>query len=79
MYNPVMEATITTADQLYEESVKPLPPSERLKLATLILNDIAPESIVDYDDEWTDDQLKQLSDDSVNRFYHQNPDSDGLV
>ena len=74
-----MEATLPTAAQLYEESVKPLPPSERVKLATLILNDIAPESVVDYDDDWTDEQLKHLSDDSVRSFYEQNPAGNDIV
>jgi hypothetical protein len=42
-----------TVRQLYDRSVKPLPPSERLRLAALILNDIA-QPPVDERMDWTD-------------------------
>jgi len=32
----------STAEEVYAQVVKPLPASERLKLATMILNDIPP-------------------------------------
>ena len=68
-----------TADELYEKSVRSMPASERLKLATRILNDIPPASILDYSDEWNEKELRQLTDDSVRRFYEENPADDGLV
>ena len=43
-----------TVNQLYEQTIKPLSPAERLRLATLILNGIPPQSVVDYSDEWSD-------------------------
>ena len=61
-----------TADELYEKSVRSMPASERLWLATRILNDIPPSSILDYSDEWNDKDLRQLSDESVIRFYDEN-------
>jgi hypothetical protein len=71
--------TPATADEIYETAVKRMLASERLKLATRILNDIPPASLLDYHDEWSDQDLKQLSDDSVRRFYEENPADDDLV
>jgi hypothetical protein len=50
-----------TVETIYNQVVKPMPPSERLKLATLILNDIPPRAIVDYSDEWTDEDMRDLT------------------
>jgi len=47
---------------LYESSVRPMPPAERLQLARLILDDLAPaEKPVDVSDEWSDDDVADLS------------------
>ncbi|MGQ9630798.1 MAG: hypothetical protein ACUVXI_10890 [bacterium] len=50
-----------TAEEVYSQVVKPLPPSERLKLATLILNDIPPRAIVDYSEEWTEEDMREAT------------------
>jgi hypothetical protein len=50
-----------TIEQLYSERIRPLPPSDRLRLATLILEGIPPQSVVDYSDEWNDEDLRDLS------------------
>lgn len=50
-----------TASELYNSTIKPLPTAERLRLATLILNDIPPQSILDDRDEWTEEDLKDFS------------------
>jgi hypothetical protein len=43
---------------LYSTRVRPMLPAERLQLARLILDDLAPaEQPVDISDEWTDDDL----------------------
>jgi hypothetical protein len=55
-----MEAAATRADRIYGETVKPLPPSERYKLAARILSDIDPRSVVDYSDEWTDEDIEDF-------------------
>lgn len=48
--------------ELYESRVKPMPPAERLQLARLILDDLAPsEKPVDISDEWSDDDVADLS------------------
>jgi hypothetical protein len=44
--------------ELYESSVMPMAPAERLQLARLILDDLAPRDTgVDVSDEWSDDDL----------------------
>jgi mRNA interferase MazF len=47
---------------LYSTQVRPMLPAERLQLARLILDDLAPgEQPVDISDEWTDDDLADAS------------------
>ena len=53
--------TQTTADGIYIQIVKPLPASERLKLATMILNDIPPQAVVDYSEEWSEEDMRDLT------------------
>ena len=50
-----------TAIEVYTSSVRTLPPSERLRLATLILNDLPPEAVVDYSTDWSDEDLAEFS------------------
>ena len=47
--------------QLYEHTIKILPAAERLRLAVLILNDIPPQSVADYSDSWTAEDLQEFS------------------
>jgi len=51
----------TTAEEVYSQAVKPLPLPERLKLATMILNDIPPRAVVDYSEEWTEEDYRDFS------------------
>ena len=48
-------------EEIYQEAIRPLAPSERLQLATRILNDIPPECVVDYSEEWSDEDLRDFS------------------
>lgn len=50
-----------TIDTLYQQTIKVFPPADRLRLATMILGDIPPQSLVDYSDEWTDEDLADFS------------------
>ena len=50
-----------TVETLYTESIKSLPAAERLRLATLILSDIPPQSVIDYREEWTDEDLADFT------------------
>lgn len=48
------EEDATTAQDVYDESVRPLPPRERLRLAALILDDLAEaNAATDAADAWT--------------------------
>jgi len=50
-----------TIQELYDSSIRALPAVERLQLATLILNEIPPQSVVDYREEWSDEDLADLT------------------
>ena len=54
-------------DQLYEHSIKPLPVGERLHLARRILNDIPPESVVDFQTHWSEEDLRDVTTYSLQR------------
>ncbi len=47
--------------ELYEQTVRHLSPTERLRLAKLILDDIAAESVVDCSEEWTDEDFQDFA------------------
>ena len=48
--------------ELYESRVRPMVPAERLQLARLILDDLAPSvTAVDVSDEWSDDDLADVA------------------
>jgi len=51
-----------TAKEIYAETVRDLPSSERLRLATLILEDLAESAApaLDYSDAWTEEDLQDL-------------------
>ena len=49
-----------TIQEIYEQSIKPLPAPQRFQLAVLILNDIPPHALVDYSEEWSEEDLRDL-------------------
>lgn len=55
---------LTTAKEIYTQVVRNLSPTERLRLATLILNELVGQQLpsVDQSDTWTDeDQVDLMS------------------
>jgi hypothetical protein len=56
-----------TADEVYERAVRPLPIAERLKVATLILNDLQPQLAADYSDDWSDEDVQDIMRHSLER------------
>jgi hypothetical protein len=50
-----------TTEEIYSQLGKPLPPSEQLRLATMILNGIPPRAVVDYSDEWSEEDIADLT------------------
>jgi hypothetical protein len=55
-----------TIQELYDQTIKPLSPPERFRLATLILNDIPPQAVVDYSEEWSDEDIRDFNQASWN-------------
>ena len=52
-----------TAKEIYAETIRDLPSSERLGLATLIVEDLAQSAApaLDYSDAWTEEDLQDLA------------------
>ena len=50
-----------TAETLYSQAIKSLPVFQRLKLATMILNDIPSRAVTDYSEEWTEEDVRDFS------------------
>ena len=50
-----------TVNEIYEQSIKPLATAARLQLARMILNDIPAESFVDYDDSWSNQDIRDFT------------------
>ena len=70
MTTEAVVAIPSTVEEIYAQVVKPLPPSERFKLATLILGDISPHAVVDYNDDWSDEDLRDATRYSMQRAAH---------
>ena len=66
-------------NQIYDEAIKPLPPSERFQLATLILNEIPPQSVVDIRDAWDEEDMRDISAYSARLFAAEYSEEDNLV
>ena len=49
-----------TIQDLYALNVRNRPASERLQLAAMILNDIPPQSVADYSETWTDEDIRDF-------------------
>ncbi len=56
-----------TVKEMYEQEIKPLPQSERLRLATMILGDMEISGPVDYRDSWSEEDLADLTRYSLKR------------
>jgi hypothetical protein len=52
----------TTAQEIYTQVIRDLSPTERLRLATLILNDLVGQqsSVIDESDTWTEQDRADL-------------------
>ena len=64
-----------TIEEIYERDVVFLPLTDRLRLASLILRDLvdspAPLSAADESTEWSEDNIRQWSGQSLRRFMHE--------
>jgi hypothetical protein len=52
---------VATAETVYREVVGVMPLPEQLRLATMVLNHIPPEAIVDCSEEWTEEDYRDFS------------------
>jgi len=65
--------------ELYSTRVRPMLPAERLQLARLILDDLAPsDQPVDVSDEWSDDDLADAAAASARQADRTKPGSGAL-
>ena len=68
-----------TIEEIYREAIKPLPPSERFRLATLILNEIPPQSVVDIRDAWNEADMGDVAAYSARLFAVEYPEEEKLA
>jgi hypothetical protein len=70
-----------TAQEIYTSSVKDLPPSERLRLAALILDDLAGKDtvLVERRDDWSDEDMRDLAAYSMRYATSSYPEEDTIV
>jgi hypothetical protein len=47
-----------TIEQIYDETIRPLPTRERMRLAKMILKDIPVESVTEGSDDWSEEDLR---------------------
>jgi hypothetical protein len=57
-----------TVEQLYEEAVSQLPKEEQMRLATYIAWKCAKAGPIEYSDEWSDEDMRDLTAASVALF-----------
>ena len=50
-----------TVEQIYEETIRPLPAGDQIQLALRIMREHAGTGRLDYSEEWTDDDLREFA------------------
>lgn len=70
-----------TAKEIFTETVQTLPPSERLRLAALILQELAQSdvAVVDRSDTWSDEDQRDLTAASLKYAAELYPEEQKLV
>jgi hypothetical protein len=70
-----------TAQEVFTETVRDLPPSERLRLAALILQDLAQSevAVVDRSDTWTEQDQRDVTTFSLQYAAELYPEDEELV
>ena len=64
-----------TVRELYEQSIRQLSAADRYELATIILGEISRHAVIDYQDHWTEEDLKDFTRHSWSRI-EVNPEYD---
>ncbi len=52
---------LQTAEERYKQIIRALPLAERFQLGAMILRDIPEHAVVDYSEEWTEEDLHEFS------------------
>lgn len=70
-----------TAQEVFQTTVKVLPPDERLRLAALILDDLTRRTTdsIDESDVWTDEDITNFTNYALRSAAAANSDEDDLV
>ncbi len=69
-----------TALEVYAETVRPLPPSEQLRLAALILEELSQSAAaLDVGEPWSEQDLRDLTAFSLGHAQQSYPEEDELV
>jgi len=70
-----------TAQEVYTNNVRSLPPSERLRLAALILEELTASaaSLLDFSDSWSDEDVRDLTAFSLQHAAAAYPEEEELV
>ena len=63
-----------TASDIYQQTIKPLTVADRLRLAAMILNDIPPQALPDYQTEWSDQDLAEFTQQTWDRTDDSHPE-----
>ena len=68
---------MSTAREVFDETIRPLPPSERLRLAALILQELTRPG-GDLGEEWSDEDLVDLTAYSLSQAAASDPEDEGI-
>jgi hypothetical protein len=71
----------TKIDEIYDQVIRVLPSSDRLRLATLILNNLVQQesAVIDESDTWTEEDISDLSKFSLQYAATIYPDDEELI
>ena len=50
-----------TIEQIYDDTIRLLPTADRLRLARIILNDLPAEALGDYNDDWSEEDIRDAT------------------
>lgn len=59
--------TVMQVEDIYLRIVEPLPLQDRLRLATMILNSIPPAAVGDLSEEWSEEDMRDVTIASLRR------------
>ena len=72
---------MANAKRIYDSTIRPLPPKERLRLAALILDDLTRPGAepIEFEDGWSEEDMRDLANYAVGEATKTYPESDELA